>query len=110
MVPSNTPALPNEPDPTSNSDWEPAPGEGLVGEVIDREDFETRYGSRTAWTILTEDGNEVRVKNFHMHLRELLAEHDPQVGDRVAIRYFGTEPGGKKELYAVRSFNSEEVA
>lgn len=96
-----------EPDPSTNNDWDPSPGESIVGQVHDRETFETKYGDRVVLSIATGDGDVTRVPCFRTHLRELLAVNDPQPGDGVAISYFGPNAGEKKELYAMRVTKSQ---
>ena len=103
------PAAATEPDPSSNNDWDPSPGESISGQLHDRETIETKYGDRVVLSIATGDGDVVRVP-FRTHLRELLALNDPQPGDGIAITYFGPEPGKKKELYAMRVDKTARLA
>lgn len=99
----------SEPDPSSNNDWDPSPGESIVGQVHDCETFETKYGDRVVLSIATGDGDVTRVPCFRTHLRELLAVNDPQPGDGIAISYFGRNAGEKKELYAMRVDKGERL-
>ena len=102
---SSSPSIPepaDTPDPSSNDDWDPSPGEHISGHVHDRETFETKYGDRVVLSIATGDGDVVRVPCFRTHLRELLAVNNPKPGDAVSITYFGPNPGEKKEWYAMR--------
>jgi hypothetical protein len=106
---SASPSIPppaEEPDPSTNTDWDPSPGESISGTVHDREEIETRYGPRAVLSI-SSDGKITRVPCFRQHLRELLALNDPRPADGIAISYFGPEPGGKKERYAMRVVKSD---
>ena len=103
------PPAPTEPDPSSNNDWDPSPGESISGQVHDRETFETKYGDRVVLSIATGDGEVIRVPCFRTHLRELLAANDPRPGDGIAVTYFGPNPGEKKELYAMRVDSSDRL-
>ena len=102
MSSPSIPAPATEPDPSSNSDWDPSPGESISGVVHDREQIETKYGPRVVLSISTGGGEVTRVPCFRTHLRELLALNDPSPGDGISISYFGTQPGGKKQQYAMR--------
>src|SRR4051794_22668354 len=70
MSSPSIPAPATEPDPSSNSDWDPSPGESISGVVHDREEIETKYGPRVVLSISTGDGEVTRVPCFRMHLRE----------------------------------------
>jgi len=70
--------------------WRPAIHEVLQGIV-------TGLSSRNGYNdveypiviVQTADGNEVAIHGFHAVLRSQLAENNPAVGDRIALRYEG---------------------
>lgn len=116
MTPASIPPIPTEPDPSNSAeDWagtkDGCPrGETIVGHMHDRRIAETTRGDRVVLEVATGDGDVVPVPCFRTHLRELVAENDPQPGDGIAIVYFGPEPGKKKELYAMRVDKSARLS
>lgn len=80
--------------------WKPEKlGEQLLGELVERETFESDYdgGPYEVLTILNEkDGREYSWGAYHTVARRLVASKDPQVGERVAVVYGGlgeAQPG-----------------
>jgi hypothetical protein len=109
----SSPSIPSpatEPDPSSNSDWDPSPGDSISGIVHDREEIETKYGPRVVLSISTGDGEVTRVPCFRTHLRELLALNDPRPADGCSITFFGPPPGGKKHEYAMRVAKGDRLS
>jgi hypothetical protein len=93
-----------EPDAFESDDWVGEnPGDAIAGIVIAREMVTIRRTGEEAVVLVIrcEDGVEKRVPCFRTHLKELLAKHDPQPGDGIAITYFG-QPDGFKHQYAMR--------
>jgi hypothetical protein len=100
-------AVPNGPDEFEEHSWTNVqrPGDVISGELIERATLTTeKFGGGEAelLRIRTSDGEAWDVPCWRAHLRQLVEKHDPQVGDRVLIRAFGPEPGGRQELYAMR--------
>ena len=97
------------PDPYERSDgWVGKfPKDTIRGEVVELDTLTTdKHGGGEA-TLLRiadadNDGEVVDVPCWRAHLKALVAEHDPQVGDGVAITYHGQEPGGLRQLYSLR--------
>lgn len=101
-----------EPDPIESNDWlGQNVGESIVGTVVERETFTSKRYNRDfdVLTIRNGDGDEKRVPCARAHLAQLLAEHDPQPGDGIAITYFGERPDGYGFQYAMRVSKQEEV-
>ncbi len=103
---SNTPIVPEppaEPDPFQQNDWRGEHrGDTVAGVVTEREQFTSEKYGKTfdVLTIRNGDGEAKRVSCARAHLSQLVAEHDPQPGDGVAITFFGQEPEGLTYLYA----------
>lgn len=76
-----------DPD-TVEHPWRPAPGDMIVGTVVDRDDGRsTEYGSCTVLVVIDEDsGREVAVWALHEVLRQEVARQDPCIGERIAIK------------------------
>ena len=94
-----------EPDPFKSDDWRAErQGDSIAGVVTARETFESEKYNKTfdVLTIRNGDGEEKRVSCARAHLGQLLAEHNPQPGDGIAITFFGQEPGGLTYLYGMR--------
>ena len=67
--------------------WRPEPGDVVVGVIRDIDERMTQYGSCPVLVIEDEDQHKVvSVWAFHTVLRNELARHRPQVGERIAIR------------------------
>jgi hypothetical protein len=71
--------------------WRPEPGDALIGEVVDLDERDSEYGDvpYPIVTVLTDDGNEVAFHGFHTIARRELAKKQPQVGERIGIKYIG---------------------
>ena len=101
------PDPPTEPDPVlGGDDWKgETHGDAIAGIVEVRETKSTdKFGGKDfeVLTIRNGDDTERKVACARMHLAQLVAEHDPQPGDGIAITYFGPEPGELTERYAMR--------
>lgn len=78
--------------------WVPdKPGEGIAGRVIKvgetRSDF-AKDGEDPmvpTVTIQTSDGTKLRVIGYSAVLKRELNDANPEVGDRIAVKYFGTK-------------------
>ena len=95
LAPARIPEPPTEPDPVQSDNWEPEKsGDTLVGTVIGRETFHSEKYDRdfVVLTVRDGDGEEKRVPCARAHLGQLVAEHDPQPGDGIAISFFGQRP------------------
>lgn len=69
--------------------WKPEVGAKLVGEVIGVEQRDGEYGSYPIVVVMTGDGSEFAFHGFHTVAKNELAKQRPEVGDRIAIKYFG---------------------
>jgi len=76
--------------------WVPkVAGEGIVGKVVKvgvtRSDFaaDGEDPMVPTVTIETKDGTKWRIIGFSAVLKRELRDQDPQVGDRMAVKYFG---------------------
>jgi hypothetical protein len=110
---TNIPEIPTEPDPVVTTDWlGEYRGDSITGIVAGRETFTSEKYKRDfdVLTIRNGSGEERRVPCARQHLAQLLAEHDPQPGDGIAIVYFGQEPGGLREQYAMRVSKQEDAS
>src|SRR5690606_41324758 len=79
--------------------WVPSePGEGIAGIVVKvgetRSDFakEGEDPMVPTVTIETKSGDRFRVIGYGAVLRRELLDANPQVGDRIAVKYFGEKP------------------
>jgi hypothetical protein len=98
------PDLPEAPDPWADDAWAPKEGDGIVGTVTARETVDSpKLGKEfEILTVTNGNGEETKVLCGRVHLASLIAEHDPQPGDGIAIRYFGPRAGERTHLYAMR--------
>ena len=79
--------------------WVPSePGEGIAGRVVKigqtRSDF-AKDGEDPMCptvTIETKDGSKFRIIGYGAVLRRELMDKNPQVGDLMAVKYFGEKP------------------
>jgi hypothetical protein len=82
--------------------WKPEVGDKLVGEVIGVEQRNGEYGSYPIVVVMTEDGSEFAFHGFHTVAKNELAKQRPEVGDKIAIKYFGrTEDDRGYERYRI---------
>jgi hypothetical protein len=89
----------NEVEEDDSEGWVPSePGEGIAGRVIKvgqtRSDF-AKDGEDPMCptvTIQTRDGAKFRVIGYGAVLRRELMDKNPQVGDLMAVKYFGEKP------------------
>jgi hypothetical protein len=79
--------------------WVPTePGEGIQGKVVKvgetRSDFaqDGQDPMVPTVTIETKDGTKYRVIGYGAVLKRELTDADPQVGDMLAVKYFGEKP------------------
>lgn len=80
--------------------WKPAPGDVLIGEVVDLDEIEVEHGSYPVITVLR-DG-----KRFAWHAKPSVARFElarvaPEVGDMIGIRYDGQPAGRSYHLFRV---------
>lgn len=111
MTPSNrVPEIPAEPDPWSDKDWDPGDGDSIAGTVLERETVHSRAFDRDfeILTIQNGTGEPTRVPCARAHLAALVAEHDPQAGDQVAIRHWDPAEGAQAHRYAMRVTKAKE--
>jgi hypothetical protein len=98
--------VPEAPDKwgTDEDVWEPADGESIAGTVVKRETaFSKRYeNSFEILHVKNGSGETTKVLAARAHLASLVEEHDPEVGDEVAIRHWNPAPGERAHLYALR--------
>jgi hypothetical protein len=104
---SNDITVPGEPDEFEDQRWTSVHrvGDTLSGELTERSTLTTdKHGGGEAelLRIRNGDGVEWEVPCWRAHLRQLVEKRDPHVGDHLLVRYFGPEPGGRQELYAMR--------
>ena len=81
--------------------WRPEPGDRLAGKVVEIDERDGGFGPYPVVTIETEDGTEVTAHLFHTVARRELARQRPEVGDRIAIKYFGRRGDANYESYRV---------
>ena len=70
----------------------------LVGEIVDIDRGQSDYEPYPILTIRKEDGSEVAFHAFHTVAKNELLKHQPNVGERIGIKYLGevkTKPGSK---------------
>jgi hypothetical protein len=82
--------------------WSPAPGETLVGRVQSYETITGLYGACPAVIVAREeDGAPVTIWLSAVVLQSLFEEEQPQVGDRIGLRYLGLHPTKGYKRYAL---------
>lgn len=88
--------------PDRGNEWDPEPGDTIVGTVLEFQHPKTKDGDRFLPVVIleTEDG-PVRVAAGRQVLRDQLLERKVQVSDRVAIRYSGIPDGKRWHGYKV---------
>jgi hypothetical protein len=101
---TNLPDLPDAPDPWRGDSWDPGDGESIGGKLIERETAHSDRYNRDFDVLVLENGSgeSTRVLCARAHLAALVAEHDPSVGDYVAIRHWDPAPGERAHRYAMR--------
>lgn len=70
----------------------------LVGEIVDIDRGQSDYEPYPILTVRKEDGSEVAVHAFHTVLKNELIRQQPNIGERIGIKYLGeqkTKPGSK---------------
>lgn len=87
-------------------------GEGIQGKVtsVSEQDDEFNPGEKVpVVTVELADGEKVRVIGFSSVLRRELSDADPEIGDTLAVKYFG-ERELTKGKYAGRPYKLYRVA
>jgi hypothetical protein len=74
--------------------WKPNPGDRLVGTVLDLDTRDGEYGEYPIVTIQTDLGDEIAIHGFHTVLRREFAKRQPQVGERIGVKYLGKSDRG----------------
>lgn len=69
--------------------WNPAPGDVLMGTLIETKQVDTRYGKAPLAVIEKPEGARVQVWLNSTVIASEWAEADPMIGGRVAIRFEG---------------------
>ena len=89
----------NEVEEDDSEGWVPSePGEGIAGIVVKvgetRSDFanDGEDPMVPTVTIQVKDGTKYRVIGYGAVLKREMKDADPQVGDRMAVKYFGEKP------------------
>ena len=91
--------------------WKPAPGQSIVGVVVDVTEREGAYGRYPIVTLRTEAGDERALHAFHEVLADELAKLAPKPGDEIGVKFLGKHPERKYYRYrARRSGATAEVA
>ena len=87
----------------SGTDWEPEPGDQVLGTVTGFEHHEKKDKSGYVAVIVLDAGAEepVRVAVLRDILRDEVLKRKVQVGDRLAIRYVGQPAGKRYHRYVV---------
>jgi len=70
----------------------------LIGEVVDITKGTSDYEPYPLLTVRLDDGTEKAVHGFHTVLKNELIRQQPQIGERIGIKYLGeqaTKPGSK---------------
>lgn len=124
MVDSTVPLAPDEVDlltgmlDSGAAAWVPEePGEGIQGTVIAYEEIPAKYkrageemgDTDPTVTVEMADGTRLRVLGFGAVLRRELRQASLEVGDTVAVKYFGTDTV-KKGAFAGTEFKKYSVA
>jgi hypothetical protein len=93
-------AAADEPD---FSRWKPEVGEQLIGIVTARDEVTSKFSDTPDTRLIVErgDGATITVLASPKMLKRLVAEKDPQVGDRIAIRRMPTPPGKSHHAFRV---------
>lgn len=82
--------------------WQPEPNDILAGRIVDIETRTSEYGPYPAITVEKESGEKQVFHAFRtVALNEILRLR-PQVGDLIAIRYFGLDAEHDYHNYKVR--------
>lgn len=72
------------------NNWQPEPGEKIVGRLQQISDFEGEYGTTKVLKLQdVKTGRVTQVWLNHMMLRDSIFALDPQPGDLIGIKYFG---------------------
>lgn len=81
--------------------WRPAPGDMIVGTVVDISQGEGDYGPYPIVTIEQPNGEALAVHAFHTVLKKELSAKRPTEGDKLGIKYLGMPAGKNYEAYRV---------
>lgn len=90
--------------------WRPAPGDMLIGTVVD-------VGERTGFagdryptvTVRTEEGDDVIFHAFHTVAKDELARQRPRAGERIGIAYHGRDPEKGYERYRLKVVRDQDL-
>src|SRR5436190_3311625 len=87
--------------------WKPAPGDKLVGKVVDLSERESAYGRYPIVTVETAGGEEIAVHAFHEVLQNELARLAPSLDTVIGVKYVGKHPERGYHVYRVRRLGEE---
>jgi hypothetical protein len=77
------------------------PGATLKGEIRSVSTFEGDYGPSPVLVVLTDDGRLVRWIAFGAVPQNELTAQNPQVGDRIGVRFLGRAEGKSYDSYRI---------
>lgn len=105
----------NEVEEDDSEGWVPSePGEGIAGKLIKISETRSDFAADgenpmvPTWTIETRDG-KFRVIGYGAVLKREMADADAEVGDTVAVKYFG-EKKLKKGRFAGKNYKHFGIA
>jgi hypothetical protein len=82
--------------------WRPDPGDKVVGEIIELDMLESKFGGSYPLVVIeTEDNRQVALHGFHTVFKSELARQCPKVGDRIGVAYHGRDEKAGYERYRV---------
>lgn len=87
----------------STPSWQPSEPEAVAGTLVKTATVTSDYHDRPVpvWTVKQSDGELIRVAGFRSVLEREMNEAGPELGDLVAVKYFGrmlkknAKPGSK---------------
>ena len=97
-------------DRLNRKDWDPTPGDQLVGEIIELTERDTKYGAYPMLVVRDDDGTEHNVHCLRGGLLWPVLRTRPEVGARLGIRYDGQTGTSQAHSYAVAFENATEAA
>lgn len=87
---------------TDTEAWMAAPGEVLVGLVVNIDRRTSAYGPYPSVTVRKEDGEELVFHAFRTVAKSELSRCRPVIGDQIGILYEGQVKGGDYHGYRIR--------